>query len=588
MTVSRYRLALNNARFPLVSTWGERAVSVPSLDVVARANRGFSGELIDFDVPQILYGENFVPVANGVKSVSYVRLIEPTIYRNFDQVFPLRDDLENTVLYSPAGGDNYVYDKDAGAWTMDPIANILTALSAQIAENSENTPETATVTRAYVDGKTFVCFSRLGARLTSDPAGDATFDASIYFWNPATQSLELVDITAGSGLITNLDIPIGEIDGISSSNGYLLIWSGLTPHWAVFNGSEFNYEIYANGNVTGSGSQIPEDIQGPITAIVPMSGGFILFTTKNAVAALYNANNFASPWIFKNIANAGGLDNFELAAVEGNTGGLYAYTTGGIQRITLNNAEDAFPDVTDFLGGRYIETFNTGNLTFEEGSTGAQFFVKVTYCGQRFFVISYGSYPGIYSFALIYDSSLQRWGKLRMPHRDCFSYSYGAEEADVTYNMLLDVSYDLLETELGDPAYDEMTITGGGLVYPRQSVAFLLETGEVKLAAMDYRAPDDDSEAFVVIGKNQLTRAKLATLHEAEIEGLQPGGQVAVWRSVNGSTLDTAEEGYLREQNGKFSEWGFDLPTGKNFTLFIKGDFALTTVVLHASTDGSF
>jgi len=400
--------------------------------------------------------------------------------------------------------------------------------------------------------------------------------------------LELVDVTAGGGLVDNLPIPIGEIDGISSSNGYLIIWSGLTPYWAVFDGTSFNYETYANGEVTGSGSQIPEDIQGPVTAIIPMSGGFVIFTTKNAVAAFYNANNFASPWIFKNISNAGGLESFEQAAVEGNTGGLYAYTTGGLQRITLNNAEDTFPDVTDFLGGRYVEYFNTGDLTFEEGATGSEFFVKITYCGQRFLVISYGSYPGIYSFALIYDSALQRWGKLRLPHRDCFSYSYGSQEADVTYNMLIDVSYDLLEDELGDPSYDGIKIEGGNLTYPRQSMAFLLESGEVKLAVMDYRAKDDDSEAFVVIGKNQLTRARLATLHSAQIEGLQEGGQVAVWRSVNGATLDTAEQGYLREQAGKFSEWGFDIPTGRNFTLFVKGDFALTTIVLEASNDGSF
>lgn len=587
MTVARYRIALNNARFPLVSTWQERAVSVPSIDVAARAGRYYSGEFTDFDVPHIIYGENFVPTANGVKSVSYVRRIEPTITDDFDQIFPLRDDQENTVLYSPAKGQNYVYDDGAGMWSQDPIADILTAESSVVAEDSEHTPLTARVTRAYVDGKTFVCYSRLGARLTSDPPGAATQDASLYFWDSSTESL--LPVGYGSTLnVVNLPFDIGTIDGISSSNGYLLVWSGLTVAWAVFNGTAFDYEIYSSGSITGSGSQIPEDLQGPIQAIVPMSGGFIIFTTKNAVAALYNANNFASPWIFKSISNAGGLDNYELAASEGNTGGVYAYTTGGMQRITLNNAETVFPDVSDFLGGRYVEYFNTGDLTFEEGATGGEFFVKVTYSGQRFLVISYGSYPGIYSFALVYDAALERWGKLRIPHRDCFSYSYGAEDVDVTYNMLIDVSYEQLEEDFGDPSYDGMTITGGALTYPRQSLAFLLETGEVKQAVLDYRAADDDSEAFVVLGRNQLTRAKLTSLHEIEVEGLREGGRVAVWRSVNGATLDTAEEGYLREQSGTYSEWGFDMPTGKNFTVFVGGDFALTSLIFHASTDGSF
>lgn len=586
MAVQRFKLALNNARFPMVSIHAGRATSVPSIDTSARTPRQFQGadENIDFDVAQIIYGENFVPFAEGVKSVSYHTIIEPTVNTDFDQIFPLRDDEENTVLYSPSKGKNYRYDNIAELWDDDPMAAKWAAEvpARYISTSSEHTLATSKVTRAYVDGKTFVAYSRISLSDTNGGASEVD-DGSIYQWNPTTQQLTRVDLGDAAAIIVNLPITIGEVDGISSSNGYLLVWSGLTIYWAPFNGTKFDFSAYASGEVTGAGSQIPEDIQGPITALIPVSGGFVIFTTKNAIAAFYNSNNFASPWIFKGISNAGGIETYEQAAVEGNLGSLYAYTTGGMQKITLNNADPDFPDVTDFLGGRFFETFNPSDKTFDQGQTTTEFFVKITYCGQRFVVISYGTFPGVYSYALVYDVGLRRWGKLRIVHSDCFSYSYGAEDADLTYSMLSDVSY----AEMLAYTYGTAVIQGGALTYPRQAVAFLLKTGEVKLAVMDWRDPDDESEAFVVIGKCQLTRARLSTLQSLEVEGLRPGGDVAVWRSIDGHNLEEAEDATLREQNGLYSEWGTDLITGKNYTVYVNGDFALTSLVFEASNDGS-
>jgi hypothetical protein len=443
-----------------------------------------------------------------------------------------------------------------------------------------------------VDGKTFVCYGRVGVR-TGSASGAVTDDGSLFYWDPLTESLQTVLNLTYATLIKNLDrldrygnrvLPDGEIGGIASSNGYLLIWSGLTVHWALWDGASFDFIEYAAGEVTGAGYQIPEDVKGPITALVPVTGGFIIFTTKNAVAAFYNSNNFASPWIFRQISNAGGIESYEQTTEDANLGAIYAHTTGGLQRITLNAAETSFPDVTDFLGLRLQETFNPSSLQFERGLVTADFFTKLSFCGQRFLVISYGTYPGIYSYALVYDAELKRWGKLRLAHRDCFAYSYGSQEAPLTYAMLGDVPYEDMDTI----AYEDAVIAGGNLTYPRQSVAFLLETGEVKLAVMDTREPEDDSQAFVLLGRFQLTRSRLSTLHEVEIEGLVAGGTVGVLRSTNGRTFASSELGYLREQSDDFAEYGFDMVTGKNFTLFVKGNFYLSSAILHVTNDGSY
>jgi hypothetical protein len=586
MAIQRFKLALNSARFPLISRFQSRPTVVPGLDTSQRNSYRTEGsdENIDNNAAQIIYGENFVPVAGGVKSVSYHTRVAATGNTDFDQIFPLRDANENTVLYSPGKGQNYTYAAP-GPWMFNTIANILGANvpAYVVAENTVNTPATAKVTRAYVDGKTFVCYSKLGARLTTDPVGPVTKDASLYFWDGAT-FWPVGYAHAAANLITNLPIALSAIDGISSSNGYLLIWSGLSVYWAPFNGTSFNFAAYASGEVTGAGTQIPEDIQGPITAIIPMSGGYIIFTTKNAVAAQYNANNFASPWIFKSVSNAGGIESFEQAASEGGLGALYAYTTGGMQKISLNAADVEFPDVADFLGGRLLETFDLDTKAFTVATLPTEFYTKITQCGNRFLVISYGTFPGVYAFALVYDTELKRWGKLNITHADCFGYQYGSETIDITYGMLVGISY----AEMLAMTYGTAQIQGGGLTYPRQSIAFLLKTGEIKTAIMDERAPEGTSNSFVIIGKNQLMRARMSTLHLVEVEGLSAGGLVWDHRSVDGKILETPPEiGTLREQTDDYSEWGFDMPTGKNHTIGIQGQFHLSTLIFHATNDGS-
>ena len=89
-------------------------------------------------------------------------------------------------------------------------------------------------------------------------------------------------------------------------------------------------------------------------------------------------------------------------------------------------------------------------------------------------------------------------------------------------------------------------------------------------------------------GSASVTRSRLSTLHEVEIEGLVSGGQVSVLRSVNGRTFASSELGYLREQSEDFAEYGFDMVTGKNFTLFVKGNFYLSSLILHVTNDGSY
>ena len=529
-------------------------------------------EAVDYNMTQLVYCENVMPVSEGIRSVGYTQLIPPTVETDFNQIFALRDDQENTVLYSPSAGKNYIYDTATSTWNSNTFASIHVAT---VHETSENTEATAKVTYAYVDGKTFVCYSRLKKLIDIGGGDTAIVDASLMYWNPFGQNL-----TPAGILITNLPFPVGEIDGISSSNGYLLIYSGLSVAWAPFNGTEFDFTIYANNNYTGAGYQIPEDVQGPIKAIVAVSGGFLIFTSKNCIAANYHAQNIQAPWVFREVANAGGIESYEQATVEGSLGYVIAYTTVGIQKVTLNSAEDMFPDVSDFISSRYIERYNFDSQELREGATTLDMYIKVTTVANRYVVISYGTYPGIYSFSLVYDNSLKRWGKLRMVHKDCFYYSYGVTSASPTYAMLGDLNYEDFPTD----TYASLSQTSEPITAAPHGLAFLLDTGEVKIANWSNQLRDTQDEAVAIIGRVQLTRTSNVQINRVELEGFRSGG-IFIQPSYNGKTLYPAEQLVTIDSANNYLSAGC-LIDCKNFNLVIDGTFDLSTVIVEATTSG--
>jgi hypothetical protein len=566
MAVNRFKLALNAARFPLVSTKGQRAVFIPGLDSAPRTPRTFMGsdESVDYNLTQIIYGENFLPVSEGVKSVGYTQSIAPTVNTDFDQIFALRDDVENTVLYSPAAGRNYIYDDATSSWTTTTFVDVF---GVAIDPASPNTEAEASITYAYVDGKTFICYSRV--------LKTGGTDASIMYWDPVTKTLE----PAGA-LIANIPFAAGTIDGISSSNGYLIMFSDITVAWAAFNGAAFDFTIYANGEFTGSGAQIPEDVQGQIRACIGLPGGFVVFTTKNAIAATYHAQNIAAPWVFREIAEAGGIESYEQATVEGSLGALIAYTTTGLQKISLNSSEEAYPDVSDFIADRYIERYNFGNQILTQAATTLDMFIKVTNIANRYLVVSYGTFPKVYSFALVYDMTLRRWGKLRIIHRDCFYYNYGIASGDLSYSMLGDIPYD--SPDLG--TYSSTRQQDNGIIAAQHGLAFLRADGSVQLADWSSNVKSTEDEAVVIIGRVQLTRANHTQFNRAEIEGLT-SGRVFLQPSYNGRTLEAAIALTDIETDVNYRIVG-DMIDCKNFNLVVEGTFNLSTMILEATTSG--
>lgn len=568
MAVNRFRISLNNAEFPLVSTLAQRAVFFPALDNAPRVPRYAHGTDIsaDYNMARVIFGENVMPIAEGFSSVGYEQWIPPADPKavQFDKIFALRDEDENVVLYSPARGENFLHNKDDNVWESNPLPDIV---GGPLDANASGYPYTsAPVTYAYVDGKTFVCYARQVSMENED--------VSILFWNSETKSLE----PAGA-LIANLPFAVGQIDGISSSNGYLLVWSDIAVAWAPFDGAAFNFSNFENGNFTTSGSQIPEDVQGKIRAIGRLAGGFIMFTNKNAVAAQYNANNQVSPWIFSQVQNCGGIETFEQMTVESSLGTIMAYTTTGFQSISLNKAENIHPQVSDFIAGKRIEFYDFATAQIARYTSTLDFFTKVTAIGSRYLVISYGTFPGFYNFALVYDITLQRWGKLRIQHVDCFYYSYDPRTRPLTYGMA-QVPYDF--PPLG--SYLDTAFLSNPLVSVQNAIAFLDYNGEVKIADWSEYARPEIDQAMLMIGRVQLKRETGVQINRVEVEGLR-AGDIVIDPSLDGAELQPPVSPMLVEDSPRRKLFGTMLEC-LNFNITLRGTFSATTLIAEAISTG--
>lgn len=550
MAKQRFKGALNSVTFPMVSILQPRTVVNPQLDINVRTprNRNSPEDYSDYSIPQLAYCENVVPTGEGMQSVGYETLVQGLAGINsFDQLITLRDASENNFLFSPAAGQNYIYTANANAWkSVNPIVAAPNLL----------------VTRAYVNGRTFVCYEGLGIFEYDAVAGTFT-----------KQTLQL------SGFAES------DIRGIGGSSNYLLVFTTILVSWS----SLVNPLDFVPSLTTGAGYAIPQDVKGKITAVLGISGGFIVYTAKNAVAAVYT-NNSKAPFTFKEVSNAGGILTYEQVTSEQNSGPQYAWTTGGLQKITIQGAESVSAEISDFLAGRLYEYYDWGSKKLiQVNDAGTEFPVKLAYISSRWLIISYnaGAAQGTYNYAIVFDTVLQRYGKLKIDHVDCFYYPYPNLFGDIAYADLANTSYSQLE----NTSYSGLSMGVASDPPSKRCIGFLRKDGTVQIMEMDYNK-ETQHNAVILFGKFQLVRAGVLTLQQLDLEGIyldtsagNPQLRVYAMISWDGYKPDVVAEMKLLKQNGKLAKYAKRL-AGLNAFIGIEGNFALSSYLLEVTQDG--
>lgn len=464
----------------------------------------------DRGIPQLLYCHNVMPSSNGFQSIGYTNIINER-RADFKRIYSLRDTAGNEVFFAhTASGENFVLAYGASSWSQT------TTISA--ARDVE-------VTTATINGQSYIYFANIGC----------------YMYSANTNSLISIDL---SGLDKT------QVLGITSSSGYMIAWTANSIAWSstVEHSVPTNPIDFVPSLTTGAGGGNVEAAKGKITFCVPHYLGFIIYTTDNAIAAVYSGNA-RFPFNLREIVNSGGVSTSSLVSFDSSSGNHYAYTTSGLQLVSISQTQTIFPEVTDLVAGNYFEDFNESTLIFEYTNLTSQMKKSINVISDRYLVISYGI--NSLTHALVYDIAQKRFGKLKLPHVTCFEWRQ----------------------------------VGINTESPRKSLGFLQADGSIKIVNFDYEA--DSSSGVMLLGKFQYVRARTITLDEVLLENIISNNSFHLYNLVtyDGKTFQPPVEGYLAGDYGVAKKYTFR-QTGVNHSLLAIGNFYCDSIVLKFHING--
>lgn len=506
MAVITSRINLAAATFPFaVELWG-RSIMVNQYDFnydKAALNIASSTTPIDKGIPQSFFLQNVLPSTHGYQAIGYSKVILGAVDAgmSFDNIYQITNVDGNRFLYSPASGNNFVFDAPVGSWQkIDPF------IPGVIGDFTQ-------VTTAYVHGETYIFIQGVGCRV----------------YNAGTKAFDDIVLTG---------LSISDILGITSANGYMIAWTDTAVAWSsLVDPTDFTPDI-----TTGAGGSSVNDVRGTIVACLALAGGFIVYASENSVGARYSGNiNF--PFIMKEIAGSAGVRDITKIAWHTNMAYHYAWTAVGLLKMELQAATQVFTEFSDFIAGKQMDDFDYNTATFSQEYLAAEVFTKFSVIDNRYLVLSYGkSYPEL-THALVYDMNLSRWGRLKINHRCCFEFNFPNLYGALTYGDLINTTYfDLLTVTYGDL----LTRTNPQIPY-KKAFAFLQSDGSVYVADFAFAENNDSIQGVLAVGKFQIARTLRLNHQSADVETIGENNffKYYITPTYDGKTFRPAVEGFL-------------------------------------------
>jgi hypothetical protein len=493
-----YRANLSAKYFPfLANNWGQSII-------IRGQDQDFSRQAVssespekDVGIPQVFYMENVLPTVSGFQSIGY-DVITPGIVGKTNAV-------TYELIIDGSGNTQYVmFDNTGGIYYQTLTGWAISALSIA-----------GTVrTFAYVNGITYMYVANVGC----------------FTWNFATNQFVAQTLTG---------LTPANIFGICASFGYLIAWTVNTVFWSsLIDPTDFTPSL-----VTGAGSESVQGAKGAITYCVQHTQGFIVYTSENAVASIYSGNaNY--PFNFRPIVSSGGVGSLDLIGYDANTGNHYVYSTSGLQILSTTQTQTVIPELTDFISGRVFEDFNQVSMTFSTTALNTPMKKKLNVISDRYLVMSYG--VNSLTHILVYDLSLKRWGKLKIPHVDVVEYKLPS-------SVVVEI--------------------------PKQSIAFLQADGTV--VVVDYDPYIPNTQGLILLGKYQYIRGRLLTMETIQIENVMrwSGFKLTLFSSLDGKTTQTPTTLLPLNTTSQLGTFNTRI-TGVNHSVMLQGGFNIESMEL--------
>ena len=630
MATRTARITLQTAVAPFVSTQLPRPVLAPDADNAGKVPRSFFGDTsgLDYNAVSVSFYENVMPVTEGWQSIN-----TNSVFSAPSGIAPMLKFVDATEFYfsDPVGhrdatgvtyGRGLTRDSEIGYQLMaidgevetpgDKTVELYDRMPISVSDvwtkvtyrNIDNDTTNSTFTLkegqaiswAKPNGVQFFCIPGSGVFFYG-LAINATLSV-----NCTLQAIQQFDCGDDIGttvdadlvpyqIVKNLPFNSEDIVAICNAQGYLVVASKNKVAYALLANSQFNFEEYKDGSVTGSGTRIPEDLNGEITALRAVPGGFIVFSEHNAVAAFYSSSNFAVPWNFRGISGAGGLRNVRSVSQDHVRGTVFATTSAGLQEITLNSAKSIDPAFDDYLSGKIFELYRYDTNQIQQLRVSSNIVTRCTLIGARYVVVSCGiNFVSQFEIAYVYDMQLKRWGKIRKFHSDALQLSDVESARPLRVSDLL--GYTIAERYVGVTVASLVTTPNVAISEYRQKIGLMLPTGEVQQVYVSQGDPsDDETEAVLRIAPIKVSRSKNITVHTALVDGVMdsPDSQLILQPSYDGRNWEEAPASDFWQ---KISQEGDNLRYGGYLTahsvaLTLRGKFNASTLEVEFSMEGT-
>ena len=551
MSQRMFQVNLTNTAFP--HSFAELGATVVLADQ-AENNRlvsaGFSGEGADNSagIAQAYFMQNVLPLARGFTTTTFRQVLQsiPAQVGVADQFSLLRGPQDAVAILVAGPATQYIFDPTVGSWQEFLIPAISSA------------PPTV----AYIKQRTFVYYPQIGCY-------------EYNFQDRTFQQVELVGLASG------------RILGICAAGSQLVAYTAGTVLWS----SNQDPTDFTPSLATGAGSTQVLAVKGGILACLSIGQDFVIYTTTNSVGARQSGDT-SFPFVFQEIQGSKGISSLEHVAHDTNRGLHITWTASGFQSVSLDGADYIWPDLSDGVIRGILSEWDEVQqqpVLSSYDSIG----VRLNFVGNRYIAVSLrnGAETGVgFPFALLYDTALNRWGRIDARHRDFVefvapdisrSYTY-ADVAEMypQYSDMLFVPYSEFAATISNtapqPAYNFGVCLSNGSIYrmaPWQA---------------QEQYPSDPgilaTQPRLVLGKFKVSRSRGALLHSVRAQGLDASANVGALLHDYTGNLVGRKGGFISNPRspGEFT----GRANADSFSLVLAGDFVLNSLVLAAADGG--
>ncbi len=507
----------------------------------------------DSEAPEVIYMDNVMPIARGLSSVAFKPQFPGqnlTVANAHSTTVYKFTTISGQVLYLAITTTGVFFTLYTGSmWIASPI--------------TFPTPPEVPCTAVNIQGETYLYVHQ---------------SRTLYKFDEFEFAFNAISLSG---------IDFGEVLGIASSGSRLVLYTKNSLYWS----SPFDTTDFIPSLATGAGATSILSIKSRILSVIGNLDGFIIYTSQNAVAARSN-NDFNFPFTFGEIPGSAGIADQLQAGTQNNMGAQIIWTGQGFQQVSYEQASYVFPELSEPLMRGIIPGYSGGKpfIKFSD-----KLHNRVSFVGNRYICISYGEDNlSYFTHAAIYDTLLQRWGKLTVRHLQFITYSPVIAGQYQKYFQLNTPSDNPPYPTYGDFTglyVDVFTQnTPIDIPTPGETLGIVLPNLAIFSVVMEEYSNFIGSytglvaePAKVIIGKLKIKHDIGATLDEIRI-GQFYAGTIAVFSHDYTGNINRKNDQYSphNQQHGVYT----GVTIGDSVSLEITGEFKLSQVEVNLASAG--